>query len=39
MGDTQDAGIWVEKLEYSELYRGFMHQNEDAVQVRWADDD
>ena len=24
MGDTQDAGIWVEKLEYSELYRGFV---------------
>ena len=39
MGDTQDAGIWVEKLEYSELYRGFVHRDEDAVQVRWADDD
>ena len=24
MGDTQDAGIWVEKMEYSELYRGFV---------------
>ena len=39
MDDTQDVGIWVEELEYSELHRGFVHQDEDAVQVRWADDD